>query len=85
MNLTFKIVVIDLSGLAILIVWPFLKHSKLSKIPAPIMVLLVGMGLGQFFGLRYEHPHFTQVDVHKHLIATSFLVPIPDHFSEYFY
>lgn len=85
MNPTFEIAVIGLSGLGILIVWPFLKHSKLGKIPAPIMVLLVGMGLGQFFGLQYEHPHFTQANVHEHLIAATFLVPIPDHFSEYFY
>ena len=85
LNHTTEIAIIGLSGLAILIVWPFLKQTKLGKIPAPIMVLLVGMGLGQFFGLQYEHFHFAQVDVHEHLIAPSFLVPIPDNFTDYFY
>ncbi len=85
MNPNFEIAVIGVSGLAILIAWPYLKHTAIGRVPAPIVVLLVGMGLGQFFGLQYEHFHFANVEDHDHLIAETFLVPIPDQVSEYFY
>ncbi|OQK15271.1 sulfate transporter [Methyloprofundus sedimenti] len=85
MNPSPEIAIIGLSGLAILIVWPFLKQTKLGKVPAPILVLLVGMGLGQFFGLQYEHFHFENVDMHKHLIEPQFLVAIPENFIDFFY
>ncbi|MGZ8152065.1 MAG: SulP family inorganic anion transporter [Methylovulum sp.] len=85
-----EIAFIGLSGLAILIVWPMLKHTRLKMIPAPIVVLLAGMGLGQFFGLQHEHIHLFLSDAalkagHEHLIAPQFLVAIPDQFSSFFY
>jgi MFS superfamily sulfate permease-like transporter len=65
---------IGLSGLALIIVWPRLKYPLLNKIPVPLVVLLVGMGLGQVFGLQNDA-----------LIAQQFLVTIPDHVASYFY
>lgn len=53
-----EIAFIGLSGLAILIIWPLLKHPTVRKIPAPLVVLITDMGLGQFFGLQHEHIHF---------------------------
>jgi len=85
MNPSPEVAIIGLSGLAILIVWPFIKQTKLGKAPAPIIVLLVGMGLGQFFGLQYEHFHFDNVDMHEHLIEPQFLVAIPENFIDFFY
>lgn len=85
MNPSPEIAIIGLSGLAILIVWPFLKQTKLGKVPAPIIVLLVGMGLGQFFGLQYEHFHFDNIDMHEHLIEPQFLVAIPESVIDFFY
>ena len=82
---TDKIAFIGLSGLAILILWPFLKQTPLGRIPAPVVVLIVGMGLGQFYGIQHEHIHFSNTGNHEHLIAQQFLVEIPDNFSEYFY
>ncbi|MEF3073653.1 SulP family inorganic anion transporter [Methylobacter sp. Wu1] len=81
---------IGLSGLAILIVWPLLKHPVLKKIPAPLVVLITGMGLGQFFGLQHEHIHAFFLDKaylanHEHLIQPQFLVDIPDQFTSIFY
>jgi len=81
---------IGLSGLAILIVWPLLKHPTLKKIPAPLVVLITGMGLGQFFGLQHEHIHAFFLDKtylanHEHLIQPQFLVDIPDQFTSLFY
>ena len=85
-----EIAFIGLSGLAILIVWPLLRHSALKKIPAPLVVLLTGMGLGQFFGLQHEHIHAFFLDKaylanHEHLIQPQFLVDIPDQFTSLFY
>ncbi len=84
LNATSEIAVIGLISFAILIVWPYLKQTKVGKIPAPIIVLIVGMGLAQFFGIQYDHMHFGQAEGHAHLIAPPFLVDIPDDFSEYF-
>lgn len=85
LNPTSNIAFIGLSGLAILALWPFLKNTPLAKIPAPVMVLLTGIGLGQYFGLQHEHIHFSNMGDHEHLIAQKFLVNIPDSFSDYFY
>ncbi|MGR9116698.1 MAG: SulP family inorganic anion transporter, partial [Gammaproteobacteria bacterium] len=85
-----EIAFIGLSGLAILIAWPFLRHPKLKKIPAPLVVLLTGMGLGQYFGLQHEHIHLFLLNKgylaqHEHLIQPRFLVDIPDQVLSIFY
>ena len=85
LNATDEIAMIGLISFSILVIWPFLKQSPLGRIPAPIMVLLVGMGLAQFFGIQHEHIHFGQAELHEHLISPPFLVEIPDNFSNYFY
>lgn len=80
---------IGLSGLAVLIVWPRLKHPKLKTVPAPLVVLLTGMGLGQIFGVQHEHLHPFLSDAelqagHAHAIAPKFLVDIPEDWSSFF-
>ncbi|MEC4748657.1 SulP family inorganic anion transporter [Methylomicrobium sp. Wu6] len=80
---------IGLSGLAVLIFWPRLKHPKLKAIPAPLVVLLTGMGLGQIFGVQHEHwhPFLSDAEIqadHAHAIAPRFLVDIPDEWSSFF-
>ena len=89
MNPEPEIAFIGLSGLAILIVWPRLKYPKLKKVPAPLVVLLTGMGLGQYFGLQHEHIHLFLLDEaylarHEHLIQPRFLVDIPDQLMSIF-
>ncbi|MGR9051541.1 MAG: SulP family inorganic anion transporter [Gammaproteobacteria bacterium] len=84
-----EIAVIGLSGLAILIVWPLVKHPKLKKIPAPLVVLLSGMALAQVFGLQHEHMHLfllgdDYLAQHQHLIQPRFLVDVPDQFASIF-
>ncbi|MCK5830611.1 MAG: SulP family inorganic anion transporter [Methylococcales bacterium] len=73
-NSPFDITVIGLTSFTILFFWPFLKQSKLGKIPAPIIVLLVGVALAQFFGVQYDNPD-----------SRPFLVDIPADVSSYFY
>jgi len=81
---------IGVSGLGILILWPFLKHPTLKKIPAPLVVLISGIGLGQYYGIQHEHIHLfflTQVymEMHEHLIAPEYLVDIPEQVTAFFY
>ncbi|MCK4841376.1 MAG: SulP family inorganic anion transporter [Methylococcales bacterium] len=85
LNPSKEIAFIGITGLAILALWPLLKRMPLGKIPAPIVVILTGIGLGQFFGLQHEHIHFSDITEHNHLIAQNFLVEIPDNFADYFY
>ncbi len=85
LNLNPEIATIGLISFVILLFWPLLKQSKIAKIPAPLIVLLIGMGLAQFFGIQHEHYHFWQAELHEHLIAPPFLVDIPTNFTEYFY
>ena len=80
-----EIATIGLISLAILFIWPYLKQSPMGKIPAPIVILLLGMGLAQFYGIQHEHIHFGQAELHEHLISPPFLVDIPSDFTEYFY
>jgi len=84
LNATSEVAVIGLVSFSILFIWPYLKQTKLGKIPAPMVVLFVGMGLAQFFGIQYDHMHFGQAEIHDHLISRPFLVDIPDDFAEYF-
>ena len=84
------IALIGISGLAILILWPLLKHPTLKKIPAPLVVLICGMGLGQYYGVQHEHIHLFLLDQaymesHEHLIAPEYLVDIPEQISSFFY
>jgi len=84
------IALIGISGLAILILWPLLKHPLLKKLPAPLVVLIFGMGLGQYYGVQHEHIHLfflgqAYMESHEHLIAPEYLVDIPDQISSFFY
>jgi len=95
LNATPEVATIGLTSLAILIVWPFLKQislkqnslilNKIFKIPAPIVLLVVGMGLAQLYGIQHDHIHFGQAELHEHLIAPPYLVEVPADVSNYFY
>jgi len=84
-NSTPEIATIGLISFGILLFWPLLNQTKLGKIPAPIVVLIIGMGLAQFFGIEHDHYHFWQAELHEHLISPPFLVDIPTNISEYFF
>jgi MFS superfamily sulfate permease-like transporter len=84
-NPTIEIAFIGIFGLAILIIWPFLQHTPLAKIPAPVMVLLTGIGLGQFFGLQPETVPLINTIDNDSILTQNFLVEIPVHFPDYFY
>jgi MFS superfamily sulfate permease-like transporter len=87
---TSGIATIGFISLAILIFWPYIKHPVLKKIPSPLVVLVVGMGLAQIYGVQHDHIHLFFLDQvyleeHEHLVAPEYLVDIPDQISSIFY
>lgn len=47
-----QIAVIGLVSLAIVFVWPYFKHPLMKKIPSALIVILVSIGMVQFFGIH---------------------------------
>jgi MFS superfamily sulfate permease-like transporter len=76
-------------GLAILIVWSYLKNRYLKMIPGPLVVVLVGLALGQYYDLEHEHVYMFLHDDpilphHEFTIGPKFLVAIPENFMSGF-
>jgi len=89
-NLNPDIAIIGLSGLVILIIWSMLKNPTLKMIPAPLVVVLVGMGLARYFDLEHEHMYLFLPDAHflphhEATVGPKFLVAISDNFMSSFY
>lgn len=73
-----KIGIIALLGLCILLVWPSIKNPVLSKIPAPLLVIVLGILLGLAFDLNHFQPEpLFNLPANIH-INGPFLVSIPD-------
>jgi MFS superfamily sulfate permease-like transporter len=90
MNMNHEIAIIGFSGLFILMLWTIVKNHYLKMIPAPLIVVLVGIGLGQFFDLEHEHMYLFLPDVaflphHAETVGPKFLVSISDNFMSSFY
>ena len=90
MNLNPEIAIIGLTGLVILIIWSLLKNPILKMIPAPLVVVLVGIGLAQYFDLNHEHMYLFLPDAHflphhEETVGPKFLVAISDNFMSSFY
>jgi len=80
MNLNPEIALIGLLSLAIMILHAKAKNKTLKKIPAPIIVVLVGIALGQYFDL--QDPHSDLIGHHTIYIDPKFLVSVPVHFMD---
>jgi MFS superfamily sulfate permease-like transporter len=90
MNLNIEIAIIGFTGLLILIIWSFLKNRYLKMIPAPLIVVLMGMFLANYFDLEHQHiylfhPEFEFLPHHEETIGPKFLVTIPENISASFY
>ena len=76
-------------GLGILIVWSYVKNRYLKMIPGPLVVVLVGLALGQYYDLEHEHIYMFLHDDpilphHEFTIGPKFLVAIPENFMSGF-
>jgi MFS superfamily sulfate permease-like transporter len=80
-----EVATIGFIGLAILTAWTLVTNRYLKMIPAPLVVVLVGMALAQYFDLDDEHIFLFLPDTpflahHEYTIGPKFLVAIPDNF-----
>ena len=80
-----EVAIIGGLGLLILIAWSLVKNRRLKMIPAPIIVVIVGMALAQYFDLDDEHiylflPEYPFLPHHEFTIGPKFLVSIPQNF-----
>lgn len=66
-NLNPEITVIGLLSLAILFIMPRIKHPLLRRLPGPVMVLIVSIPLGLYFGVTNDHTY--QVAGHTYSIV----------------
>jgi MFS superfamily sulfate permease-like transporter len=84
------IAVIGVTSMALLIIWSMVKNPKLKMIPAPILVVLMGMGLARYFDLEHEHMYLFLPDAHflphhEATVGPKFLVAISENFLSGFY
>jgi len=89
-NLNPEIALIGFSGLLILIIWSLVKNKYLKMIPAPLLVVLVGLALGRYFDLDHEHVYLFLPDAqflphHEATVGPKFLVTISENFLASFY
>ena len=92
-NLNLEIAIIGFAGLVILIIWSLLKDGTVKMIPAPLIVVLVGMGLGHYFELEHQHiyllhpdhPYMQPTHLDSDQVGPKFLVAISENFMSSFY
>jgi MFS superfamily sulfate permease-like transporter len=85
-----EIAAIGFSGLAILIGFALIRNRYLKMVPAPIVVVAVGMALERYFDLDHEHvylflPQQEFLPHHEYTVGPKFLVSIPDNVLGSFY
>jgi MFS superfamily sulfate permease-like transporter len=84
------IAIIGFSGLGIMVAWSLFRNRWLKMIPAPLVVVTVGMALERYFDLDHEHIYMFMPDHpilphHEFTIGPKFLVSIPDNILSSFY
>ncbi|KAF0135496.1 MAG: sulfate transporter [Methylocystaceae bacterium] len=80
-----EVAIIGGLGLLILIAWSLVKSRRLKMIPAPLVVVIIGMALAQYYDLDDEHiylflPDYPFLPHHEFTIGPKFLVSIPQNF-----
>jgi MFS superfamily sulfate permease-like transporter len=90
LNPNHEIAIIGFTGLAILVIWSIVKNPILKMIPAPLIVVLAGMGLARYFDLEHEHMYLFLPDAHflphhEETVGPAFLVAISENFMASFY
>lgn len=90
MSLNPEVSLIGFCGLVILIIWALIKQPTLKMIPAPLLVVLVGLAMGQYFDLDHLHEYLFLPDAeilphHEFTVGPAFLVAVPENFMAGFY
>ncbi|MBT9546915.1 MAG: SulP family inorganic anion transporter [Candidatus Sericytochromatia bacterium] len=74
------IAVIGLICLGVTILWALLPWKTLKKIPAPLIVVVLGIVLGHVMGLEKEHT--STLLGHPHLVGPKFLLNLPANLAQ---
>lgn len=69
------IAAIGATCLAVLVAWPFVKHPKLKRIPAPLLVVVLSIGMASYLGLENAH-QYSWIGSNYDL-SDKFLVSVP--------
>jgi len=90
LNMNPEIAVIGFSGLAILILWAVVNNKYFKMVPAPLVVVLVGIALARAFDLEHQHMYLFLPDAHflphhEATVGPKFLVAISEDFMASFY
>ncbi|HOZ40347.1 MAG TPA: SulP family inorganic anion transporter [Flavobacteriales bacterium] len=72
------VAIIGILSLLIMIVLPLIRNRYVKMIPAPMVVVLVGMALAHYFDLEHEHKYLF-LDGHEYSLGPKFLVTLPEH------
>ncbi|PPD44031.1 MAG: sulfate transporter [Methylocystis sp.] len=80
-----EVAIIGFLGLAILALWTLVRNRYLKMLPAPLIVVLVGMALAQYFDLEDEHIYLFLTSAeflphHEFTVGPKFLVTLPANF-----
>lgn len=85
-----EIALIGFVGLIIMIIWSLVKNRYVKMIPAPLIVVAVGMALERYFDLDHEHVYLFLPDNpilphHEFTVGPKFLVAVPENVWSSFY
>lgn len=89
-NANLEVAFIGFASLAALIVWSKVKNKYLKMVPAPIVVVSLGMLLAKYFDLDHEHVYLFKTDFsflpqHEFSIGPKFLVNLPANIKDSFF
>lgn len=76
-NMNPEVAVIGLVSLLIMAILPMIKNKYVTMIPAPMVVVLIGIALGKWFDLEHEH-RYLFLDGHEYALGPKFLVTLPE-------
>ncbi len=85
-NLNLEIAIIGFAGLVILVIWSMIQNKTLKMIPAPLVVVLMGMFFAHYFELEHQHVYLlTPEHTPSSEVGPNFLVAISENFTSSFY
>lgn len=70
-----EIALIGVSNLVILFLWPLIKNTSIRRIPAQLIVVLMGIPLAYYFDL--DHAHTYSFVGRSYEVSDCFLVNVP--------
>ena len=73
-----EVALIGLASLVLLVAWPLLAPPRWQKVPAPLVVIIFGLALGQGFDLAHLRPGLDFVLPKDLVLGPNFLVDVPD-------